>query len=93
MKITHKLGLIISCTLVFMTSSCLKWAARGADKLPETTALDKNYDYKGKVIIVGAGASGLAAAKVLEQNNIDYKILEASDRYGRAKQVCKSMKN
>ena len=34
------------------------------------------------VIIVGAGASGLAAAKVLEQNKIDYLILEATDRFG-----------
>ena len=38
--------------------------------------------YSGKVIIIGAGASGLAAAKVLEQNNIDYTILEATNRYG-----------
>ena len=68
------------CGLTFV--GCFKWAARAADKLPDTTALDKSYDYQGKVIIVGAGASGLAAAKVLEQNNIDYLILEASDRYG-----------
>ena len=82
MKITHILGLLLLCILSFTTSSCFKWAARAPDKLPDTTALDKSYDYKGKVIIVGAGASGLAAAKVLEQNNIDYLILEASDRYG-----------
>ena len=82
MKITQKLGLIFLCILGFTTSGCFKWAARASDKLPDTTALDNSYDYKGKVIIVGAGASGLAAAKVLEQNNIDYTILEASDRYG-----------
>ena len=63
-------------------SSCFKWAARASDKLPDITALNKSYTYEGKVIIVGAGAAGLAAAKVLEQNNIDYKILEAADRYG-----------
>jgi len=82
MKINQKILFIVLSFLSLTTSSCFKWAARGADKLPDTTALDKSYDYKGKVIIVGAGASGLAAAKVLEQNNIDYKILEASDRYG-----------
>jgi len=49
---------------------------------PEDNALDKTYNYKGKVIIIGAGASGLAAAKILQQNNIDYLILEASNRYG-----------
>ncbi len=61
---------------------CFQWAARAENKLPEKTALHKSYDYDGKVIIVGAGASGLAAAKVLEQNNIDYIILEATNRYG-----------
>jgi monoamine oxidase len=63
-------------------SSCFKWAARAVNKLPEETALQKTYIYDGKVIIIGAGASGLAAAKVLEQNNIDYIILEATNRYG-----------
>jgi len=63
-------------------TSCFKWAARAADKLPEKTALQKNYEFDGKVIIVGAGASGLAAGKILEQNNIEYIILEATGRYG-----------
>lgn len=82
MKINFILGLILSCLFGLSISSCFKWAARAHDKLPDTTALNKSYNYQGKVIIVGAGAAGLAAAKVLEQNNIDYKILEASDRYG-----------
>ena len=69
-------------TACFMTTSCFKWAARAVDKLPEQTALDKTYQYDGRVIVIGAGASGLAAAKVLEQNNIDYLILEATNRYG-----------
>ncbi len=63
-------------------TSCIKWAAQAKDKLPKETALDKTYTYEGKVIIIGAGASGLAAAKVLEKNNIDYLILEATNRYG-----------
>ena len=57
-------------------------AARAEEKLPEQTAIDKTYNYNGKVIIIGAGASGLAAGKILEQNNIDYTIIEATDRYG-----------
>ena len=69
--------------LVISLSSCsTKWAARAVDKLPKETALHKTYNYEGKVIIIGAGASGLAAAKVLEQNNVDYLILEATNRYG-----------
>ena len=63
-------------------SSCLQWAARAENKLPKKTALQKKYDFDGKVIIVGAGASGLAAAKILEQNHIDYTVLEAANRYG-----------
>ncbi len=82
MKIISISLFIILCLLALTISSCFKWAARAHKKIPDTTALDKSYQYEGKVIIVGAGAAGLAAAKVLEQNNIDYKILEASDRYG-----------
>lgn len=73
-------------TLLFVSSllftGCFKWGARAFHRFPETTALVKSYNYDGKIIIVGAGASGLAAAKILEQNNIEYKILEASNRYG-----------
>ena len=73
---------ILTVSICFLMSSCLQWAARAENKLPEETALQKKYDFDGKVIIVGAGASGLAAAKILEQNHIDYTILEATNRYG-----------
>ena len=69
-------------SLSLLVSSCMNWAARAVENLPEVTALDKSYEYSGKVIIVGAGPSGLAAAKILEQNQIDYLILEATDRFG-----------
>ena len=73
-------------TLLFifslLSTGCFKWGARAFNRFPETTALDKSYHYDGKILIVGAGASGLAAAKILENNNIEYKILEASNRYG-----------
>ncbi len=38
--------------------------------------------FEGNVIIVGAGAAGLAAAKKLEEKGISYLILEATDHYG-----------
>ncbi|MFK7946440.1 MAG: NAD(P)/FAD-dependent oxidoreductase [Saprospiraceae bacterium] len=63
-------------------SSCFQWGSRNFDNYPQETALDKTYNYSGKVIIIGAGASGLAAAKILERNNIDYQIIEATNRYG-----------
>ena len=73
---------VIILLVISLPSCSTKWAARAADKLPKETALHKTYNYEGKVIIIGAGASGLAAAKVLEQNNVDYLILEATNRYG-----------
>lgn len=34
------------------------------------------------VIIVGAGLAGLAAAQVINQTELNYTVLEASDRAG-----------
>ena len=82
MKFRNVLLVLVVTCLGFGLSGCFNWAARADSKLPKETALDKTYNYEGKVIIVGAGASGLAAAKVLEQNNIDYIILEATNRCG-----------
>jgi monoamine oxidase len=82
MKFRSVLLLLVITSLCFCLSGCFKWAARAKSKLPKETSLQNTYNYDGKVIIVGAGASGLAAAKVLEQNNIDYIILEATNRYG-----------
>lgn len=38
--------------------------------------------FKGKVIIIGAGAAGLSSAYLLAQNGIDFEIIEASSQYG-----------
>ncbi|MEM6997788.1 MAG: NAD(P)/FAD-dependent oxidoreductase [Patescibacteria group bacterium] len=45
-------------------------------------SLDFDTDYKGKVIVVGAGASGLTAAYTLEAKGIDVTVIEAQDVYG-----------
>lgn len=82
MKLYNKLNLLVLILTCMTLSGCFKWAARATNKLPEKTALENAYNYKGRVIIIGAGGAGLAAAKILEKNNIDYIILEATDRYG-----------
>ena len=38
--------------------------------------------FDGKVIIIGAGAGGLSAGYLLQQQGIDFEILEASQNYG-----------
>lgn len=38
--------------------------------------------YDGKVIIIGAGISGLHAAQLIKAQNIDVEILEATDLFG-----------
>lgn len=38
--------------------------------------------FKGKVIVIGAGAAGMYAAYLLHQQGIDVQVLEASNRYG-----------
>lgn len=53
------------------------------DKNAESNPSGNNEnDFTGDVIIVGAGASGLAAAKKLEDEGISYQILEATDKVG-----------
>ena len=42
-----------------------------------------------KVAIVGAGISGLAAAQLLSEKNVDFIVLEARDRVGGRIQTCR----
>ena len=41
-----------------------------------------NYNFDGKILIIGAGSAGLIAGHILSQNNIDFQILEASSVFG-----------
>ncbi len=43
---------------------------------------DFEVNFSGKVIVVGAGAAGLAAGYMLARHNIDFEILEAASVYG-----------
>ncbi len=46
----------------------------------EGEVIETNFD--GKVLIIGAGAAGLAAAYLLQQRGIEFEIVEASGQYG-----------
>ncbi|MEN0048045.1 MAG: NAD(P)/FAD-dependent oxidoreductase [Bacteroidota bacterium] len=43
---------------------------------------DFEVDFNGKVLVIGAGAAGLTAGHILNQQNIDFQILEASSIHG-----------
>jgi len=64
------------------------WLAAGAIAAPslfssckKTDLFDKNA-FKGEVIIVGAGISGLYAAELLIQQGVKVRIIESSSRWG-----------
>ena len=40
------------------------------------------FDFDGKVLIVGAGISGIYTGYLLQQRGIDFQIIEASDKIG-----------
>ena len=39
-------------------------------------------NFRGNVLIIGAGAAGIAAAYLLEQLGIKYQVIEAAASYG-----------
>ena len=50
----------------------------------ELVISDPNFDinFEGKILIIGAGAAGLTAGYLLQRNNIDFEIIEASSVVG-----------
>ena len=42
----------------------------------------EGLNFEGKIIIVGAGSAGLYAGHLLKKNNIDFQIIEASNKIG-----------
>ena len=58
------------------------WLTKLGDTSEENLVRQIDHDFDGDVIIVGAGASGLAAANALKRNGVDFTILEATDHYG-----------
>ncbi len=43
---------------------------------------DRNMDFSGTTLIIGAGAAGMSAGYLLAQQGLEFRILEASSTYG-----------
>lgn len=50
--------------------------------LPSDCAIARNSDFEYDVIVIGAGISGLAAAKTVEDAGLRTVVIEARDRIG-----------
>lgn len=50
--------------------------------MPSATPVSGNTRFTGEVLIIGAGAAGMAAGHLLAQQGIDFQILEAASTYG-----------
>ncbi|AFY37030.1 amine oxidase [[Leptolyngbya] sp. PCC 7376] len=69
------------CSFLGIASSTALTTASCDIFSPSTKTLDVS-NFKGKVIIIGAGAAGMAAGHLLSQQGIDFQIIEASSSHG-----------
>lgn len=67
---------------MLMVNNCSGWLTNLVDTSPKQLIHQKDHSFEGKVVVVGAGASGLAAASLLESHGVEYQIIEATDHYG-----------
>jgi monoamine oxidase len=56
--------------------------ALGLGACEDKTAINRDRKFEGTVAIIGAGAAGLYAGYLLEENKTNYTIFEASDQIG-----------
>ena len=70
-------SLLMGISLPFLSSTFLQSCSKDNSIFPKFQT-----NFSGKVIIVGAGAAGLAAGYLLKRYGVDFEILEASPVYG-----------
>ncbi|MCT4624851.1 MAG: FAD-dependent oxidoreductase, partial [Schleiferiaceae bacterium] len=51
-------------------------------KKTEVIAPNFNVNFKGKVVVIGAGSAGLTAGYLLERHGVEFQVLEASAQFG-----------
>lgn len=70
-------SIVLSIGLPFLSTGLLQACSKSTFEIPNFST-----DYKGKIIIIGAGASGLMAGYLLKQYQVDFEILEAGSNFG-----------
>ncbi len=70
-------NLLMGIGLPFLSSVLFESCSKDASIFPKFQT-----NFSGKVIIVGAGAAGLAAGYLLKRYGVDFEILEAAPVYG-----------
>ncbi len=71
----HRREFIKMCGLLGISTSLASYESHSrANSIPS--------NFSGSVLIIGAGAAGLAAGYLLNQNGINFQILEASSTFG-----------
>lgn len=80
MKQIHLLAALFA--LIIVLPGCKAWMTNWGDTSPRQLVHKVPHRFRGKVIIVGAGAAGLAAAALLDKNGVKYQIIEATNHYG-----------
>ena len=81
-KIVITVLVIISFSFGVFALSGKGWLWKALGSIPTELVEEMDHNFRGNVIIVGAGAAGLAAANLLEKNGVKYTVIEASDRFG-----------
>ena len=77
-RFLHQLGVLGGSSLVFSTLTSWDLMAGSAGQRPQLTGRPANR----RVLVLGAGLSGLVAAYELGKLGYDYQLLEARDRIG-----------
>lgn len=66
----------------FIKNTLLASSALGLAACKDKTAINRDRKFEGTVAVIGAGAAGLYAGYLLEENKTNYTIFEASNQIG-----------
>lgn len=70
-------SILMGIGLPFLSSTLFQSCSKDGLIFPDFTT-----NFSGKVLIIGAGAAGMAAGYVLKRYGVDFEIIEASSVYG-----------